>query len=148
MRSHCDQAGRLWGRLDSRRFQPAHVPRLDAIITVLQPPERLAETLNERRATEPRWNPRGDRNAVARIACMANPLARIASRGRAVRWAALYEAAKFVYGHGKRMYGNLSPAERERLGQLMRKSRGRRSNLTEREQRRVWELVKKAATGS
>jgi hypothetical protein len=46
------------------------------------------------------------------------------------------------------MYGNLSPAERERLGQLLRKSKGRRSNLTEREQRRVWELVKKAATGS
>jgi hypothetical protein len=79
---------------------------------------------------------------------VANPLTRIVSRGRAVQWAALYEAAKFAYGHGKRMYGNLSPAERERLGQLLRKSKGRRSNLTEREQRRVWELVKKAATGS
>jgi hypothetical protein len=77
-----------------------------------------------------------------------NPLTSAVRRGRAVRWAALYEAAKFVYGHGKRMYDNLSPAERERLGQLIRKSRGRRSNLTEREQRRVSELVKKAATGS
>jgi hypothetical protein len=79
---------------------------------------------------------------------MANPVTSIVRRGRAVRWAALYEAGKLVYGHGKRMYGNLSPAERERLGQLLRKSRGRRSNLSEREQRRVWELVRKAATGS
>jgi hypothetical protein len=62
--------------------------------------------------------------------------------------AAAYEAARFIYQHGKRIYDNLSPAERERLAQLMRKSRGRRSNLTEREQRRVWELVRKAVTGS
>jgi hypothetical protein len=79
---------------------------------------------------------------------MANPLTRAIARGRVVQWAALYEAGKFAYRHGKRMYGNLSPAERERLGQLMTKSKGRRSNLTEREQRRVWELVKKAATGT
>jgi hypothetical protein len=79
---------------------------------------------------------------------MANPVTSIVRRGRAVRWAALYEAGKLVYGHGKRMYDNLSPAERERLGQLLRKSRGRRANLSEREQRRVWELVRKAATGS
>jgi hypothetical protein len=79
---------------------------------------------------------------------MANPAISLIRRGRAVRWAALYEAAKFVYGHGKRLYDNLSPAERERLGQLLRRSRGRRSNLSEREQRRVWELVRKAATGS
>lgn len=79
---------------------------------------------------------------------MANPISRIVGSGRAVRWAALYESAKVVYGHGKRMYGNLSPAERERLGQLLRKSRGKRSNLSEREQRRIWELVRKAVTGS
>ena len=79
---------------------------------------------------------------------MANPIRSVVRRGRAVRWAALYEAAKLVYGHGKRMYRNLSPAERERLGQLLRKSRGRRSNLSEREQRRVFELVRKAVTGS
>jgi hypothetical protein len=79
---------------------------------------------------------------------MANPVVGLIRRGRAVRWAALYETAKLVYGHGRRMYGNLSPAERERLGQLVRKSRGRRSNLSDREQRRVWELVRKAVTGS
>jgi hypothetical protein len=79
---------------------------------------------------------------------MAGPLSRVSRGGRAVRWAALYEAAKVIYEHGKRLYGNLSPAERERLGQLVRKSRGKRSNLSDREQRRVWELVKKAVTGS
>ena len=51
---------------------------------------------------------------------MAGPLSRIARRGRVVQWAALYEAAKVIYGHGRRMYRNLSPAERERLGQLDR----------------------------
>lgn len=79
---------------------------------------------------------------------MAGPLSRIARRGRVVQWAALYEAAKVIYGHGRRMYRNLSPAERERLGQLMRKSRGKRANLNEREQRRIFELVRKAITGS
>ncbi|HEY8640110.1 MAG TPA: hypothetical protein VIL53_06345 [Solirubrobacterales bacterium] len=79
---------------------------------------------------------------------MAGPLSRIARRGRVVQWAALYEAAKVIYGHGRRMYRNLSPAERERLGQLMRKSHGKRSNLNEREQRRIFELVRKAVTGS
>ena len=79
---------------------------------------------------------------------MANPIIAVVRRGRAVRWAALYETAKVVYGHGRRMYRNLSPAERERLGQLIRKSRGRRSNLSDREQRRIYELVRKALTGS
>jgi hypothetical protein len=79
---------------------------------------------------------------------MPGPLTSLVRRGRMVRWAALYEAAKVVYGHGKRLYDNLSPAERERLGQLLRKSRGKRANLSDREQRRVWELVKKAVTGS
>jgi len=60
----------------------------------------------------------------------------------------MYEAAKVIYGHGRRMYRNLSPAERERLWPLVRKSHGKRSNLNEREQRRVFELVRKAVTGS
>jgi hypothetical protein len=78
----------------------------------------------------------------------AGPLKGLTRRGRAVRWAALYEAAKLVYEHGRRLYSNLSPAERERMAQLLRKSRGRRSNLSEREQRRLWELTKKSVTGS
>lgn len=79
---------------------------------------------------------------------MAKLLSRTVARGRAVRWAAVYESAKLIYTQGKRLYDNLSPAERERLGQLIRKSHGRRANLSEREQRRVFELVRKAITGS
>jgi hypothetical protein len=79
---------------------------------------------------------------------MASLLTRTVARGRAVQWAAVYETAKLLYRQGRRIYDNLSPAERERLGQLMRKSRGRRSNLNEREQRRVFELVRKAITGA
>jgi hypothetical protein len=79
---------------------------------------------------------------------MANPIRGMVRTGRNVRWRALYETATLVYGHGKRMYNNLSPAERERMGQLLRKSHGRRSNLSDREQRRIFELVRKAITGS
>jgi hypothetical protein len=79
---------------------------------------------------------------------MAKLLSRTVARGRAVQWAAIYESAKLIYKQGKRLYDNLSPAERERLGQLIRKSHGRRANLNEREQRRVFELVRKAITGS
>jgi hypothetical protein len=79
---------------------------------------------------------------------MPNPITKFARRGRAVQWMALYEAGKVIYGHGRRMYGNLSPAERERLGQLLRKSKGKRSNLDGREQRRIFELVRKAVTGT
>jgi len=79
---------------------------------------------------------------------MPNPVTTLVQKGRTVRWAAMYEMAKVIYGRGKSMYGNLSPAERERLGQLVRKSKGRRGNLSEREQKRIFELVKKAVTGS
>jgi hypothetical protein len=79
---------------------------------------------------------------------VANLVTRTLARGRAVQWAAVYEAARLVYSQGRRIYDNLSPAERERLGQLLRKSHGRRANLNEREQRRVFELVRKAVTGS
>jgi hypothetical protein len=79
---------------------------------------------------------------------MANPVSRMMKSKRAVQWMAAYEAGKVLYEHGRRLYDNLSPAERERLGQLIRQSRGKRANLTSREQRRVFELVKKAVTGS
>jgi hypothetical protein len=78
---------------------------------------------------------------------MAGGLSRLVTRGRAINWIALFEAARFVYRHGRRSWENLSPDERRRLGDLVRKSKGRRSNLTEAERDRMWELVKKAATG-
>jgi hypothetical protein len=66
-------------------------------------------------------------------------------RGRAVPWLALYQSAHWVYGHGRRAWGNLEPAERERIGRVLRKSKGRRSNLTDGERDELWALVKKAA---
>ena len=60
---------------------------------------------------------------------MAGGLSRLATRGRAIPWLALYESGKWIYGHGRRAWGNLEPGERERLGALLRKSKGRRSNL-------------------
>jgi hypothetical protein len=74
-------------------------------------------------------------------------LSRIVTRARAINWLALYETARFVYRHGKQGWNNLTPTERRRLGELVRKSKGRRSNLTQEERDRIWDLVKKAATG-
>ena len=78
---------------------------------------------------------------------MAGGLTSLVARGRAINWIALYEAAKFVYGHGKRSWENLTPSERAEIGRMVRKSKGRRANLTDRERDRLWTLVKKAATG-
>ena len=41
-----------------------------------------------------------------------------ATRGRAIPWLALYQTGKWIYGHGRRAWGNLEPSERERLGAL------------------------------
>jgi hypothetical protein len=79
---------------------------------------------------------------------MAGALSRLVTRGRAINWIALFEAARFVYRHGKRGWDSLTPDERRRLGELVRKSKGRRSNLTEAERDRMWDLVKKAAPWS
>ena len=78
---------------------------------------------------------------------MAGTLSKVVARGRSIRWLALYETARVVYGHGKRAWDNLEPAEREDLGRLLRKSKGRRSNLSDGERDELWSLVKKAATG-
>jgi hypothetical protein len=75
-------------------------------------------------------------------------ISKLVARGRAVPWIALYESGKWIYGHGKRAWGNLESGERERLGRLLRKSKGRRSNLTTKERDELWLLVKKAASRS
>jgi hypothetical protein len=78
---------------------------------------------------------------------MAGTVSKLVARGRTVQWIALYETARVVYRQGKRAWNNLEPDERERIGVLVRKSRGRRSNLTEGERGELWTLVKKSATG-
>ena len=74
-------------------------------------------------------------------------ISRLVTRGRAIPWLALYESGKWIYVHGRRAWENLDPPERERLGDLLRKSRGRRSNLSTRERDELRSFVKKAVTG-
>jgi hypothetical protein len=74
-------------------------------------------------------------------------ITRLVTRGRAIPWLALYESGKWIYGHGRRAWENLEPSERERLGDLLRKSKGRRSNLSTRERDELRSFVKKAVTG-
>ena len=78
---------------------------------------------------------------------MPGTITRLVTRGRAIPWLALSESGKWICGHGKRAWENLDPPERERLGDLLRKSKGRRSNLSTRERDELWSLVKKAVTG-
>jgi hypothetical protein len=75
-----------------------------------------------------------------------NPVATwLARRAGPARFFVVYEAAKWIYQRGRVVWDKYTPAERRRLGELVRKSRGRRANLTEAERRELWELVKKAA---
>ena len=78
---------------------------------------------------------------------MPGTISKLVTRGKAIPWLALYQSGKWVYGHGRRAWQNLEPGERERLGGLLRKSKGRRSNLSARERDELWSLVKKAVTG-
>jgi hypothetical protein len=78
---------------------------------------------------------------------MAGSTAKLLARAKNVRWLALYETARMVYGQGRRAWDRLEPHERENIGYLVRKSKGRRSNLTEGERNELWTLVKKAVTG-
>jgi hypothetical protein len=78
---------------------------------------------------------------------MPGTITRLVTRGKAIPWLALYESGKWIYGHGKQAWENLDPPERERLGDLLRKSKGRRSNLSTRERDELRSLVKKAVTG-
>ena len=78
---------------------------------------------------------------------MAGRLTGLVTRGRAINWLALYETSKLIYKHGRRSLDNLSSSERAEIGRMVRKSKGSRANLTDRERDRLWTLVKKAATG-
>ena len=63
-------------------------------------------------------------------------------------WARVLAVATWLFGAGKaRLEKNLTKKERSELGKLMAKSKGRPSNLTERQRTRFKRLVNKAATG-
>jgi hypothetical protein len=67
---------------------------------------------------------------------------------RRVPWMRVWIAAQWLYGQGrKRLERNLDEGERRELLRLMGKSKGRRANLSAREQDRFKRLVRQALTG-
>jgi hypothetical protein len=66
------------------------------------------------------------------------------SRGKALPWARIYFFGEWAYRKGRAAHGGLSEKERGDLGKLLKKSKGRRGNLTDREFERLRGLVVKA----
>ena len=67
---------------------------------------------------------------------------------RRVPWARLWVSATWLWHQGRgRLEKNLSDRERAELKDLMKRSKGRRSNLTSRQQSRLAELVKRGFAG-
>ena len=63
-------------------------------------------------------------------------------------WTRVFAVAAWLFTQGKgRLEKNLTKKERGELAKLMAKSKGRPSNLTERQRTRFKRLVNKAATG-
>ena len=72
----------------------------------------------------------------------------VSSRARAVSWTALYKSATWLYGKGQQFWDNLTADERTELGSTLKKSKGRRANLTSKEVDRLKELVTKGFKGA
>ena len=62
---------------------------------------------------------------------------------RRVPWKTLFVAGQQLYQRGRAFRDNLTAAERTRLGEILRKSKGRRSNLTDPEVGELTGLVRK-----
>jgi hypothetical protein len=75
---------------------------------------------------------------------MSATLARLFARGRALPWARIYFLGELAYRKGRAVHGGLSESERGELGRLLKKSRGRRRNLSRREFERLRALGLKA----
>ena len=74
--------------------------------------------------------------------------ASIVTVARRIPWARVLLAAQLVYKKGGAASRALTPAERKRLLELVKKSQGRPGNLTDRERARVRELAGKALTAA
>ena len=75
---------------------------------------------------------------------MPSPLA----LARRVPWMRLWLAAQWLYHQGRRrLERNLTESERAELLELMRRSKGRRGNLSRRQQSRFATLVKQGVRG-
>jgi hypothetical protein len=75
---------------------------------------------------------------------MPPSLTSLVARGRALPWGRLYFVGQWVYRKGRAAHAGLTEGERAELGRLLRKSRGRRGNLTGKETDRLQAIVRKA----
>jgi hypothetical protein len=78
---------------------------------------------------------------------MPQPRRQLPSRSE-IPWAELRRRAGVAYTYLERGWSALTPEERNELGQLLRKSRGRPRNLTRDEARRFGQLVARAASAA
>jgi hypothetical protein len=76
------------------------------------------------------------------------PASTIVTKARRIPWKRVLLVAQLVYVKGSAVSKALTPAERKRLLDLVKKSQGRPSNLSERERARVKELAGKALTAA
>lgn len=75
-------------------------------------------------------------------------IAGFASRFASVRWRVALDVARWLFKQGReRLNKNLTEPERGELWELMKRSKGRRVNLSSGEQKRFVDLVKQGATG-
>jgi len=63
---------------------------------------------------------------------------------KTIRWAELLAAAQWTYERLRELWDALEPRERDEVRRLLERSKGRPSNLTKDEQRRLRILVLKA----
>ena len=75
-------------------------------------------------------------------------IAGFASRFASVRWRVALDVARWLFKQGhERLNKNLTKDEQRELWGLLKRSKGRRVNLSSRDQSRFVELVKRGATG-
>ena len=72
---------------------------------------------------------------------------RAIAAARRVPWLKVWAVVVWLGTSGREYWQRLTPKERKDLLDLMRKSRGRRSNLSKKEQDRVIELLDKVRRG-
>ena len=67
---------------------------------------------------------------------------------RTARWSVVWKTARWLFTAGRERLNRLSSGERREFVDLMRKSKGRPSNLAAHEKRRIQQFVKRLALGS
>jgi len=71
----------------------------------------------------------------------------LALSAKRIPWRALFVAGQQLYVRGRAFRDNLTATERTRLGEILRKSKGRRTNLSDAEVSELRGLVVKGVRG-